>query len=37
MLMADLVIKVKGHKREGGREGWKKERDREKKKNFNVS
>ena len=34
--MAELVIKVKGHKSEGGREGWKKEREREKK-DFNVS
>ena len=29
--MAELVIKVKGHKSEGGREGWKKERERGKK------
>ena len=36
--MAELVIKVKGHKSEGGRERWKKEREREEKKNnFNVS
>ena len=26
--MAELVIKVKGHKSEGGRERWKKERER---------